>query len=57
MHNERAVDMIYIDFQSVCEVLYHHIRDLSIISVEGKNVKCFENILDVIHRLKKPLAI
>ncbi len=57
MHNERAVDMIYICFKSVCEVLYHNIRDLSILSVEVKNVKCFENMLHVILHLKEPLAI
>ena len=57
VHNERAVDMIYIYFQSVCEVLYHHIRDLAIHSVKVENVKCFEYMLHVILHLKEPLGI
>ena len=57
MHNERAVDMIYVHFQSICQVLNHHIRDLSIHSVEVKYVKCFENMLHVILHLKEPLGI
>lgn len=57
VHNERTVDMIYIYFQSVCEILDHHIRDLAIHSVEVENVKCFENMLHVILHLKEPLGI
>ena len=57
VHNERAVDMIYIYFQSVCEILDHHIRDLAIHSVKVENVKCFEYMLHVILHLKEPLGI
>ena len=57
VHNESAVDMIYVNFQSVCQVLNHHIRNFSVHSVEVENVKCFENMLHVILHLKEPLGI
>ena len=57
VHNESPVDMIYVYFQSVCQVLNHHIRDLSVHCVEVENVKCLENMLHVILHLKEPLGI
>ena len=48
--------MIYVYFHSVCQVLYHYIRDLSVLCVEVKNVKCFKNMVHVILHLKEPLG-